>query len=166
VARIRLPFKESRGAWREGEKALLPRGIQLKEVERSVKRLRQLQLGDSATAVDVANLHRYCAIHVRCQRHPLPVTALPSSANTIALCHFLLLAMPRCDYSGDSELRRSVVENDNERWWGGRIDAADVASSTTWVGRKVGRKVWLIRSLLKRDGVDLAESRRQVVADQ
>jgi hypothetical protein len=88
----------------------------LKEVERSVKRFKQLLLGDSATAIDVANLHCYCAIHVRCQRHPLPVTALPSLANTIALCYFLLLAMPRCDYSRDSELRRSFVENDNERW--------------------------------------------------
>ena len=92
------------------------------------------------------------------------MTALPSSTNTIALRHFLLLAMSRCSCSGDSELRRSVVENDKERWQGDRIDAADVASSTTWVGRKVG----LIsrRSLLKRDGVDLVESRRQVGTDR
>ena len=44
---------------------------------------RQLLLGDSATAVEVANLHRYYAIHVRCQGYPLPVAALPSSINTI-----------------------------------------------------------------------------------
>ena len=56
------------------------------------------------------------------------------------------------------------MENDKERWQGDRIDAADVASSTTWVGRKVG----LIsrRSLLKKDGVDLVESRRQVGTDR
>jgi hypothetical protein len=110
----------------KGQKALLRRSIQLKEVERSVKRFRQLLLGDSATAVDVANLHRYYVIHVRCQRHPLLVTALLSSTNTIALRHFLLLTMSRCSCSGDSELRRSVVENDKERWQGGRIDAAGV----------------------------------------
>ena len=59
-------------------------------------------LGDSATAVNVANLHIYCAIYVRCQRHPLPVTVLPSATNAIALRYFLLLAMSRCSCSGDS----------------------------------------------------------------
>jgi hypothetical protein len=156
--------RESGRAAREGQKALLRRGIQLKEVERSAKRFRQLLLGDSAIAVDVANLHRYCAVHVHYQRHPLPATALPSSTNAIALRHFLLLAMSRCSCSGDSQFRRSVVENDKERCQRGRINAADVASSTTWVRRKVG--LISCRSLLKRDGADPAESRRQVGTDR